>query len=87
VSVLALDRERSTVTFVAEVSCLGHHPRDLVVADGLVWIANQWSDELVVLDLSAVAAGHEGTSVHRSPTVRPACIVLLDHPSSAADDE
>jgi 6-phosphogluconolactonase len=87
VSVLALDRERSTVSFVAEVSCLGHHPRDLVVADGLVWIANQWSDELVVLDLSAVAAGHEGTSVHRSPTVRPACIVLLDHPSPAADDE
>lgn len=75
VSVFRLDPVQSTVTFVAEVSCGGHHPRDVVVADGLVWVANQWSDEVVVLSLTAVVSG-ELEIVHRSPVPRPACVVL-----------
>lgn len=76
-SVFALERARSTVELVAEVACGGEHPRDLVVADGLIWVANQWSDEVVVLDLDAVGAGREEAAVQRIATPQPACVVLL----------
>jgi 6-phosphogluconolactonase len=76
VSVFALDRVHGTASFVAEVSCAGDHPRDLVVADGLVWVANQWSDEVVALDLAAVLAGRDTAPVHRVQVPRPACVVL-----------
>lgn len=83
VSVFRLDPAESTVAFVTEVACGGRHPRDVVVADGLVWVADQESDEVVVLDLGAITAeagrGLEAAAaVLRFPTPRPACLVLLD---------
>jgi 6-phosphogluconolactonase len=77
ISVFTLDPVRSTVTFAAEIGCQGHHPRDLVVADGLLWVADQWSDEVVVLDLTRAVAG-EVEVVQRVPFPRPACVVLVD---------
>jgi 6-phosphogluconolactonase (cycloisomerase 2 family) len=76
VSVFALDGERSTATFVAEVSCGGHHPRDLVVTDGLLWVADQWSDEVVALGLAAPTAGRDDVPLVRLAVPRPACLVL-----------
>ena len=83
-SVFALDPVRSTLTAVAEVGCGGRHPRDLVVAHGLVWVAEQESDAVVVLDLAAVRSGEEGAVVHRLPFPRPACLILLEHGSRTA---
>ncbi|WP_204911609.1 beta-propeller fold lactonase family protein [Microlunatus spumicola] len=77
VGVFALDRGRGTVEPLGEVSCGGRHPRDLVVADGLVWVADQESDEVVVLDLEAAASGREVAPVLRFAAPRPACLVLL----------
>ncbi|MGI3780161.1 MAG: lactonase family protein, partial [Janthinobacterium lividum] len=76
VSVLGLDPVLSTATFLAEVGCGGQHPRDLVAADGLLWVADQWSDEVVVLSLTAATAG-EVEIVHRLAFPRPACVVLV----------
>ena len=89
VSVFSLDHERSTATFAAEVSCGGRHPRDVVVADGLLWVADQWSDEVVVLGLAAVASGVEAQSVLRVPIPRPAGVVAAQRASTAprADSE
>jgi 6-phosphogluconolactonase len=84
VSVFALDRDRSAGSFVGEVSCRGQHPRDVVVADGRVWVANQESDEVVVLDLAAVAAGREEEPVVRLAVPRPACVVLVDGRATSA---
>ena len=78
VSAFALDRGQSTVAFVAEVSCRGRHPRDLVVADDRVWVANQTSDEVVVLDLAAVVAGRDEPPLVTIASPRPACVVLVD---------
>ena len=87
VSVFALDRTQSTVTLVAEASCLGHHPRDLVAADGLLWVANQWSDEVVVLDLAAITSRREVSPVQRFEVARPACVLLTaTRPRLAAPD-
>ncbi len=77
VSVFRLDGADATVTSVAEVSCGGVHPRDLVVADGSVWVADQGSDEVVVLSLAAAMSGRAEV-VCRVPFPRPACVVLLD---------
>ena len=84
VTVLRLDPTRSTATFVAEVSCGGHHPRDLVVADGLLWVADQWSDEVVVLSMAAAAAGGVQV-VQRVSFPQPACVVLTDGPTTDRD--
>ena len=80
-TVLALDRRAGTLATVAEVSCGGQHPRDLVVADGLAWVANQWSDEVVALDLAAVVAGREVAPVARVAVSRPARVLVLDRRS------
>ncbi|HEY0240295.1 MAG TPA: beta-propeller fold lactonase family protein, partial [Friedmanniella sp.] len=82
VSVFALDRAAGTVVLVAETSCGGHHPRDLVGVDGLLWLANQGSDEIVVLDLAAITSGDDAV-VLRFDFPRPACLVLLDHGTTA----
>ena len=79
---LGLDRATSTLRPVAEVSCQGRHPRDLVVGDRLVWVADQHSDTVVALDLAAAAAGREEAPVVRLAVPRPACVVLLDHGST-----
>lgn len=78
VSVFAVDRARSTVVPVAEVSCEGRHPRDLVLTGDLLWVANQESDEVVALDLATVVPGTPATVVQRLPVPRPACVVLVD---------
>ena len=45
----------------------------------LAWVANQWSDEVVVLDLGrAVPERDDAAVVLRVPVPRPACVVLLD---------
>ena len=81
VSTFVLDRPSSTLTFVAETSCGGRHPRDLVLSGDLAWVANQWSDEVVVLDLGrAVPERDDSAVVLRVPVPRPACVVLLDAP-------
>ncbi|SEQ53853.1 lactonase family protein [Microlunatus flavus] len=82
VTAFRLDRDAGTLTRLAEVSTQGHHPRDLVLADGLVWVANQWSDEVVALGLDAVLEGREAPSAVRVAVPRPARVLLLDGRSS-----
>lgn len=62
---------------VAEVACGGRWPRDLVVHDGVVWVACQSSDEVVGMDRAAVLRGDFDPVRLRIPSLSPSCIVPL----------
>lgn len=75
VGVLRWDRESDTLVFLGEYDCGGDHPRDLAMtADGqYLVVANQWSNQLAVLD-----AGHERgilETVAVAETPSPACVM------------
>ena len=71
VAVFALDRAAGALTLTAELDGGGRWPRDLVVTDDRLWVANQTDDVVTVLPRGDGAAPTLRVS---SPT--PACVLL-----------
>ncbi|SDS14750.1 6-phosphogluconolactonase, cycloisomerase 2 family [Friedmanniella luteola] len=74
VATFALDRVAGTLRLVDERSGGGRWPRDLVVGDALLWVANQTDDVVTVLARDA-DPGAEPVLTVRSQA--PACVVLV----------
>ncbi|HEY5820684.1 MAG TPA: beta-propeller fold lactonase family protein [Propionibacteriaceae bacterium] len=70
-----LDRVTHFLSPLAEFDCGGPGPRDLVVRSDGLWVANQTSDVITVLD-------RDGGAVATITSPSPACIVILE-PSAA----
>lgn len=79
-AIFALDRTESTLTRNHELDCGGLGPRDLVLTPGLIWVADQTTDQIIVFDRSEPGAPRPAY-VLDSPS--PACIVLLEQPEAA----
>jgi 6-phosphogluconolactonase len=75
VAVLTLDRLDGRLSPVMEFRCGGDSPRDLVVGDDLIWVANQTNDLVSVFDRTALPPTGSAFEL-ASPS--PASIVLLD---------
>jgi 6-phosphogluconolactonase len=75
VAILALDRLDGRLSPVTEFGCGGVSPRDLVVADDLIWVANQTNDVVAVFDRTALPPG---SSAFEFTSPSPTSIVLLD---------
>jgi 6-phosphogluconolactonase len=75
VAVLTLDRLDGRLNPVTEFRCGGEWPRDLVIADDLIWVANQTNDLVAVFDRSALPSVER---VFELASPSPASIVLLD---------
>lgn len=73
VASFALDREAGTLRLIDERAGGGRWPRDLVVTDSLLWVANQTDD---VVTLLARDAGPGGEPVLSLRTPAPACVLL-----------
>lgn len=76
VAVFSLDRVAQTLRLVDELDGGGRWPRDLVVTDDLLWVANQTDDLVSVLPRGRPAS--DPVLSVASPT--PACILLLPAP-------
>lgn len=75
IAVFTLDRARHTLTRVREFPCGGPVPRDLVLHDDQLWVANQTNDLVSVFDRSAFGAPRSAFEIS-APS--PTCVVLLD---------
>jgi 6-phosphogluconolactonase len=75
VSVFTLDRIDGRLSPVTEFGCGGIWPRDLVIADDRIWVANQTNDLVAVFDLTALPPAG---SAFEFASPSPASIVLLD---------
>jgi 6-phosphogluconolactonase (cycloisomerase 2 family) len=71
VAVFALDRAAGALTLTAELDCGGRWPRDLVVTDAGLWVANQTDDVVVLLP-----RGEGAAPPLRVPSTAPACVLL-----------
>jgi 6-phosphogluconolactonase len=78
VAAFALDRPAGTLTLTAEVDGGGRWPRDLVVTDDWLWVANQTDDVVTRLPRRDGAAPTLRVS---SPT--PACVLLPSGPGDS----
>ncbi|GAA1849104.1 lactonase family protein [Microlunatus capsulatus] len=82
VATFALDAEAGTLRLLEERSGGGRWPRDLVVSDDLLWVANQTDDVVTVLRRGGDDGGGdgggdgEGEPVLLLATPAPACILL-----------
>jgi 6-phosphogluconolactonase len=74
VAAFALDRRAGTLRLIEERAGGGHSPRDLVVTDSLLWVANQTDDVVTVLARDAEPGAEPVLSV---PTPAPACVLLV----------
>jgi 6-phosphogluconolactonase len=75
VAVLALDRLDGRLSPVTEFGCGGVWPRDLVIADDLIWVANQTNDLVTVFDRTALPVT---ASVFELASPSPSSLVLFD---------
>lgn len=66
-------RPDGRLTLVAEAPCGGRNPRDLVVHDAMVWVANQDSGAVTVLSCAADEFG----VVASAPVTRPASLAFV----------
>lgn len=76
-SVFTLDRDNGVLAPRAEVGTGGAWPRDLLIVDGSVWVANQNSDSIAVFTRELGATSRSWKLDFEVPTPSPACIVLL----------
>lgn len=76
-AVFTLDRSTGVLAPKGEVATGGAWPRDLVLVDGAVWIANQNSDALTVFTRALGGTASHWSLDFEVPTPSPACIVLL----------
>lgn len=74
VATFALDVEAGTLRLLEERAGGGRWPRDLVVTDTLLWVANQTDD---VVTLLSRAPDHGAEPVLSLPIPAPACVLLL----------
>ncbi|GAA1433672.1 lactonase family protein [Microlunatus lacustris] len=73
VATFALDAEAGTLRLLDERAGGGRWPRDLVVTDTLLWVANQTDDVVTVLPR---ATDHGAAPVLSMPSSAPACVLL-----------
>ena len=78
VAVFNLDRTAGTLRLTAELDGGGRWPRDLVVTDDWLWVANQTDDVVTLLPRGDAAA-----PPLRLPSPTPACVLL---PPGAGDN-
>lgn len=74
VAVFDLDAATDTLTGVAELSCGGSWPRDLVLSEGRLWVANQTDDVVTVLATASLPAAETDFAF---PSPSPASLLLL----------
>jgi 6-phosphogluconolactonase len=73
VAVFTLDRAAGGLDLVSEFGCGGAGPRDLALAPGQLWVANQDDDLLSVFDRSSLPPAQPPLQV---PALTPTCVVL-----------
>ena len=74
IAAFALDRRAGTLRLIEERAGGGRSPRDLVVTDTLLWVANQTDDVVTVLARDAEPGAEPVLSVS---TPAPACVLLV----------
>ena len=79
VATFALDADAGTLRLLDERPGGGRWPRDLVVADDLLWVANQTDDVVTVLRRGA---GSGAEPVLLVPGPAPACVLLRSGPGA-----
>jgi 6-phosphogluconolactonase len=77
VAVFTLDRVTGRLDRVNEFDCGGAGPRDLALAPGQLWVANQADDALCVFDRSSLPPAQPPLRV---PSPTPTCVVLRPSP-------